>query len=124
MKLNLTIDIAENKKEPKYTRPLTPCEKAQLIIDRIEDPLQDTQTEWEVIKETYKRLQSLKKLSPEMKKLMAIVEETVEKYSSMDPEDGDILQSDSYRRWMDDNDEPIDTLDPPIYSRGKKHDET
>lgn len=126
MKLNLSIDILqEDKPKNNYHRALTPCEKAQLLIDRIEDPRQDSQTEWEVLKETYKRLQCLHKLNAEMRKLMAIVEVIIEKYAGMDPVDGDILQADSYRRWMDDddNDEGSKTHLPPIYARKQKDDE-
>lgn len=127
MKIDLKICIPEPSREADkspYTRKLTPCEKAQLLIDRIEDPMLDSQTEWEVIKETYRRLQKLNKLSSEMKRLMAIVEETVSKYASMDSVDGDILQADSYRKWMrdddDDEDYGMETHLPPIYARGRE----
>ena len=126
MKLNLTIDLEEDKPKNNYHRKLTPCEKAQLLIDRIEDPLQDSQTEWEVIKATYKKLKALKKMNSEMKQLMAIVEDPIVKYHSMDPEDADILEADSYRKWMKDDCDPEDysmkTHTPPIYARGKKDD--
>lgn len=118
-KMNISVSMEMPTSTPE--RKLTSIEKAQKLIDKIENPDADAETEWEVLKETYKRLEALPKRCGEMKNLFDLIFPVIEKYSRMDPKDGDLLNTDTYMQWMEDHDPDFldqeDSL-PPINPRG------
>ena len=99
MKLSLLIDLPDSPSFQK-SRRMTPCEKAQKLIDAIKSANGDAETEWEVLVETYKRLQCLPSLEGEMKKLFVMIHPVIDQFSRMDTNHGDMLQSTDYERWM------------------------
>ena len=96
--------IEANTLDAKMPSRKTAYEKAESMIKRLEDDSFDSLTEWGVLQDAYIKLQKLPKLNNEMKMLMELIENTIDKFKGMDNTRGSVLKSDSYRRWQNDED--------------------
>ena len=100
MKIEIDINTLDCDQKPKKTA----YEKAESMIKRLEDDSFDSLTEWGILQDAYVKLQELPTLNNEMRELMELLENTIDKFKGMDNTRGSVLKSDSYRRWQDEED--------------------
>lgn len=96
MKIEIDISTLDDKMPSKKTS----YQKAESMIKRLEDQFYDSATEWGVLQDAYRKLQRMPKLNNEMRELMELLENTIDKFKGMDNTRGSVLESESYRRWQ------------------------
>lgn len=81
MKFKITIEVPEEKKKPKQMPKECPAEyKRTPLLEKVKEYAECVQSdeestkEWYYLQSLYERLQKIKKLSPEQKQIIYIIE--------------------------------------------------
>ncbi len=101
MKLNIKIDTSNEHVKPR----MTPCEKAHRLIEKVDSARDESETEWEILKETFKRVKALPNRTGEMKMLYEMLIPIIDKYADFDTKDGDIMDAIDYMSQMEPEEE-------------------